>query len=170
MFVSKVDEDVASCSQGLSKNEARLVRSALLVELNKFADRSLCVGDAHQVVVFVSVSIDVVDLSNLHVWVELSKLVQACSVSAHFTDMFLPQVEVSTQIFDRDELGIVDVDGARASKDEVLSSLNTEASHADDKDSHLGELAHAFSTEDGDLAGIKVVIDFCGCFYHLRFF
>jgi hypothetical protein len=48
------------------------------------------VGDAHQVVVLVSVGIDGIDLSNLHVWVELSKLVQACSVSAHFADMFLP--------------------------------------------------------------------------------
>lgn len=83
--------------------------------------------------------------------IKFSQLADGSLSSCGVTNIILTDIEVGTTVCDVDLSWVIDCYGLRARKDQVLRNLDAEASHTDEEDFHLDELAHHFETVGSDL-------------------
>jgi hypothetical protein len=129
-IVSIVEEGKASGTIGLGENEANAFSSAELVDFDEFfyALEYFCVADNMECsVVFKRERSSNLDLN---VWVKLLELLVACLSAGHFTYMILSAVEVARKISPCYGVRIVESHWLWPSEDQVLCSLDTGTTEA----------------------------------------
>ena len=169
-FSAVVQEGITGQTHVLGENEANFVLSAEIVDLHKSITVPEELSDANNIKLVNHVIAELVCDLDIHMRVKLLKLAYRCLSSCLVANIALTDVEVGTHVRDAHLSWVIDRDRVGSGEDQILCDFNSEATHTNNENFHLDELAHRFEAESTNLSRVEIGVDlgFLWCWlYHL---